>query len=105
MVLLELITGKRPIDPSFGENKDIVQWVMEVALSSAEQPIANDSAKICADYLDHLVDARLKPSTSELEEIRVVLDVALQCVSSLPMNRPSMRRVVELLKDKSRARS
>lgn len=105
VVLLELITGKRPNDPCFGENKDIVKWVTEVALSSSEQPTANDTAKTCADCLDHLADARLKPSTSELEEMRLVLDVALQCVSSLPMNRPSMRRVVELLKDKSRARS
>ena len=24
---MELVTEKRPVDPEFGENKDIVQWV------------------------------------------------------------------------------
>ncbi|KAL3525553.1 hypothetical protein ACH5RR_013925 [Cinchona calisaya] len=107
VVLLELITGKRPIDPSFGENKDIVKWVTEVALSSAEQPVANGSVSISdsADYLDQLIDPRMNPSTSDLEEIKLLLNVALKCISSLPMNRPSMRRVTELLKDNSRARS
>lgn len=105
VVLLELITGKRPIDPSFGENKDIVKWVTEIALSSAEQRNANGTVSICADYLHQLIDPRMNSSTSDLEEIKMVLNVALQCVSSLPVNRPSMRRVVELLQDKPRARS
>ncbi|KAL3526933.1 hypothetical protein ACH5RR_011589 [Cinchona calisaya] len=105
VVLLELITGKRPVDSSLGENRDIVKWVTEIALSSTEQGIANDTVSFSADYLDQLIDPRMNPSTSDLEGIKMVLNIALQCVSSLPMNRPSMRRVVELLKDKSRARS
>ena len=27
VVLLELITGKTPLDPAFGESVDIVEWV------------------------------------------------------------------------------
>ncbi|KAL7206261.1 hypothetical protein ACSBR2_019046 [Camellia fascicularis] len=27
VVLMELVTGKRPLKPEFGENEDIVQWV------------------------------------------------------------------------------
>ncbi|CAI9110526.1 OLC1v1010572C1 [Oldenlandia corymbosa var. corymbosa] len=105
VVLLELITGKRPVDPYFGESKDIVKWVTEVASSIPEQGGANESVGICDEFLDQIIDPRMKPSTSEMQEIKVVLNVALQCVSSLPLSRPSMRRVVELLKDKSRTRS
>ncbi|KAE8709591.1 LRR receptor-like serine/threonine-protein kinase HSL2 [Hibiscus syriacus] len=88
VVLLELITGKRPNDPSFGENKDVVKWVTEVALSLSS-----------AECVAQIVDPRMKSSASELKEIQKVLNVALQCTSAFPMNRPSMRKVVELLKD------
>ncbi|XP_028089346.1 LRR receptor-like serine/threonine-protein kinase HSL2 [Camellia sinensis] len=91
VVLLELITGKRPNDDSLGENKDIVKWVTEVALSSPEE-----GKGIIG--LGQLVDPRMDPSTSNYEEIEKVLNVALLCTSPIPMNRPSMRRVVELLK-------
>ncbi|KAE8704836.1 LRR receptor-like serine/threonine-protein kinase HSL2 [Hibiscus syriacus] len=96
VVLLELITGKRPNDPSFGENKDIVRWVTEVALSSSSSsPEVDNDCK----NLAHVVDPMMNPSPSDLKEIEKVLNVALTCTSSFPMNRPSMRKVVELLKD------
>ncbi|KAE8706999.1 LRR receptor-like serine/threonine-protein kinase HSL2 [Hibiscus syriacus] len=88
VVLLELITGKRPNDPSFGENKDMVKWVTEVALSPSS-----------AEWVAEIVDPRMKASASDLKEIEKVLNVALQCTSAFPINRPSMRKVVELLKD------
>lgn len=94
VVLLELITGKRPNDDSFGENKDIVKWVTEAAISSPEQ-----GTGISRIYLDQLVDPKMNPTTSYYEEIEKVLNVALLCTSAFPMNRPSMRRVVELLKN------
>ncbi|GMI86535.1 HAESA-like 2 [Hibiscus trionum] len=89
VVLLELITGKRPNDPSFGENKDIVKWVTEVALSVE-----------CGDLgVAEIVDPRMKASASDLKQMEKVLNVALICTSAFPINRPSMRKVVELLKD------
>ncbi|PKI33342.1 hypothetical protein CRG98_046268 [Punica granatum] len=98
VVLLELITGKWPNDPSFGENKDIVKWVTETALSS---PQGGDDEAAGNNYfwdMDQLLDPRMDPSADDLEEIEKVLDVALSCTSASPTNRPSMRRVVELLK-------
>ncbi|KAK9285994.1 hypothetical protein L1049_025197 [Liquidambar formosana] len=97
VVLMELITGKRPNDSSFGENKDIVKWVTEAALSSPE-PTSDDDCNCCQD-LGQLVDPRMDSSTCDYEEIEKVLNVALLCTSTFPMSRPSMRRVVELLKD------
>uniref|UniRef100_A0A5B6Z2D6 non-specific serine/threonine protein kinase n=1 Tax=Davidia involucrata TaxID=16924 RepID=A0A5B6Z2D6_DAVIN len=98
VVLLELVTGKRPNDDSFGENKDIVKWVTEAALSTPEEGSSTVGSSCWGD-LDQLIDPRMmNPSKSDYEEIGKVLNVALLCVSAFPMNRPSMRRVVELLK-------
>lgn len=98
VVLMELVTGKRPNDSSFDEHKDLVKWVTEAALSSAENP--SDGGWV---DLDRLIDPKMKPVGQDYEEIENVLNVALQCTSAFPINRPSMRRVVELLKDHSRA--
>ncbi|XP_010023352.2 LRR receptor-like serine/threonine-protein kinase HSL2 [Eucalyptus grandis] len=108
VLLLELITGKRPNDPSFGENKHIVKWVIDVALSAPEaEGDANCDGEPgwCFGDLAQLVDPRLTPSASDYEEIEKVLNIALSCTSALPISRPTMRRVVELLKDKKFARS
>ena len=98
VVLLELITGKRPNDDSFGDNKNIVKWVSEIALSSSAE--GSDNGIGCCGDLDLLIDQRMDPSSCDYEEIEKVLDVALLCTSAFPINRPSMRKVVELLKDK-----
>ncbi|KAJ9177438.1 hypothetical protein P3X46_012659 [Hevea brasiliensis] len=106
VVLMELITGKRPIDSCFGENKDIVKWVTEATLSSLpEQASENDSGTCCTgDHLKEIIDPKMDQSTCNFEEIEKVLNVALLCTSAFPINRPSMRRVVELLKDQKFAR-
>ncbi|XP_057784374.1 LRR receptor-like serine/threonine-protein kinase HSL2 [Salvia miltiorrhiza] len=80
VVLLELVSGRRPNQ----ENKNIVKWVREVASSSP-------SAQV--------IDSRMEASTVEYEQVEKLLNVALLCTDELPINRPSMRRVVELLKD------
>ncbi|KAK1439052.1 hypothetical protein QVD17_04867 [Tagetes erecta] len=100
VVLMELVTGKRPNDPSFDEHTDIVKWVTEAALSSAENPGDGGWTD-----LDQLIDPKMNPSIEDYEEIERVLNVALQCTSAFPINRPSMRRVVELLKDHTRTSS
>lgn len=107
VVLLELITGKRPNDSSFGENKDIVKWVLEVATSSKKDEGTGHIVTCASGILDlnQLVDQRMNPSASNYAEIKNVFDVALLCTSALPINRPSMRRVVELLKVIPSARS
>lgn len=107
VVLLELIIGKRPNDSSFGEDKDVVKWVLEVATSSKKDEGTGHIVTCAGGILDlnQLVDQRMNPSASDYAEIKNVLDVALLCTSALPINRPSMRRVVELLKNIPSARS
>ncbi|CAM0880617.1 unnamed protein product [Alopecurus aequalis] len=81
VVLLELVTGKPPVDPDFGE-KDLVKWVC----STIDQK-----------GVEHFLDSRLDMAFKE--EISRVLNIGLICASSLPINRPAMRRVVKMLQE------
>lgn len=81
VVILELVTGRRPIDPEFGE-KDLVKWVC-----------ANLEQKGAEHVLDPKLDSCYK------EEICEVLNIGLLCTNPLPVNRPAMRRLVKMLQE------
>ena len=84
VVILELVTGRLPVDPEFGE-KDLVKWVF---------------ATLDQKGLDQLIDPKLDIIVHK-EEISRVLNIALLCTNALPINRPSMRRVVTMLQEAS----
>ncbi|CAA0839689.1 LRR receptor-like serine/threonine-protein kinase HSL2 [Striga hermonthica] len=99
IVLLELLTGKRPNDSSFGENMSIVKWVKDITLPSRKRGgnrEASDRRNIGS--LNQILDYRMDPDTIEYHEVKKVLNVALLCTMELPIRRPSMKRAVELLK-------
>ncbi|EPS73267.1 hypothetical protein M569_01488 [Genlisea aurea] len=80
VVILELVSGRLPVDPEeFGE-KDLVQWVCTVLDQKG---------------IDHVIDPKL--DSCFREEICGVLNIGLLCTAPIPMNRPSMRRVVKML--------
>lgn len=79
MVILELVTGRFPVDPEFGE-MDLVKWVC----CTMEQK-----------GVDSVIDPRLNLCFKE--EICKVINIGLLCTTSLPINRPSMRTVVKML--------
>ncbi|XP_017971519.1 PREDICTED: receptor-like protein kinase HSL1 [Theobroma cacao] len=81
VVILELVTGKPPTDPEFGE-KDVVKWVCATCDQKG---------------VDQVIDPRL--DSTYKEEICRVLDIGLLCTNALPINRPSMRKVVKLLQE------
>mgnify|MGYP001593287448 CR=1 FL=1 len=81
VVILELITGRLPVDPEYGE-KDLVKWVCTTLDQKG---------------IDHVIDTKLDSWFKE--EICKVLNVGLLCTSPLPINRPSMRRVVKMLQE------
>jgi serine/threonine protein kinase len=81
VVILELVTGKQPIDQEYGE-KDLVKWV---------------SSKLNEEGHDQVIDATL--DSKYKEEISKVLSLGILCTSSLPINRPSMRSVVKMLQE------
>nr|KYP53351.1 Receptor-like protein kinase HSL1 [Cajanus cajan] len=81
VVILELVTGKPPLDQEYGE-KDLVKWVHSTLDQKGQ---------------DQVIDPTL--DVQHREEISKVLNVGLLCTSSLPITRPSMRRVVKMLKE------
>ncbi|KAL3617082.1 Serine/threonine-protein kinase hsl1 [Castilleja foliolosa] len=81
VVILELVTGKLPVDPEFGE-KDLVKWVCTLLDQKG---------------VDHVIDPKLDSCFKN--EICRVLNIGLLCTSPLPINRPSMRRVVKMLQE------
>ncbi|XP_047340913.1 leucine-rich repeat receptor-like serine/threonine-protein kinase RGI4 [Impatiens glandulifera] len=86
VVLLEIITGKRPVDPSFPENQHLIQWVRE-HLKSKKDPV-------------EVIDPKLQghPDT-QIQEMLQALGIALLCTSNRPEDRPTMKDVVALLKE------
>ena len=83
VVLMELVSGKRPIEPEYGENKYIVNWV---------------SSKIkTRESVLSVMDSRIPEVLKE--EVVKVLKIAVLCTATLPTLRPTMRSVVQMLED------
>lgn len=84
VVLMELLTGRKPVDPEFGEAVNIVEWVRDKIRTKEGMVQALDSniGAMC----NHVQ-----------EEMILVLRIALLCTSKLPRDRPSMRDVVTML--------
>lgn len=80
---MELVTGKKPVEPEFGENNDIVQWVISDMRSRGS--------------VLHLVDSTI--SEAQKEDAARVLTIAMHCTMKIPALRPSMRMVVQMLQE------
>jgi serine/threonine protein kinase len=85
VVLLELVTGRTPIEAEYGEGRDIVDWVSR-RLDSRDKVMA-------------LLDGKTIAEEWEKEEAVRALRVAVLCTSRTPAMRPSMRTVVQMLED------
>ncbi|XP_010519387.1 PREDICTED: LRR receptor-like serine/threonine-protein kinase RCH1 isoform X2 [Tarenaya hassleriana] len=86
VVILEILTGKQPIDSRIPDNLHIVAWINNV--------IRDRKGDITS-----ILDEQLMRSSSgaEMEEMKQVLGVALLCVNPNPNDRPSMRDVTAML--------
>ncbi|CAA0823924.1 Leucine-rich repeat receptor-like protein kinase PXL2 [Striga hermonthica] len=83
VVLMELLTGKKPLDPEFGETIDIVEWIR------------------CKMRNNRPLEEALDPSVGNTrhvqEEMMLVLRFAVLCTAKNPKDRPSMRDVLLML--------
>ncbi|KAK1356249.1 leucine-rich repeat receptor-like protein kinase PXL1 [Heracleum sosnowskyi] len=83
VVLLELLTGKPPLDPVFGESVDIVEWIRKTSSNGK---------------LDEMLDPEIAGQCKHVqEEMLLVLRIALICTAKLPKDRPSMRDIITML--------
>lgn len=81
IVVLEVLTGKQPIDPTIPDGQHVVDWVRQ---------------KKGVGVLD---SALLSRPESEIEEMMQVLGIALLCVNFSPDERPNMKDVAAMLKE------
>ncbi|KZV40891.1 hypothetical protein F511_05136 [Dorcoceras hygrometricum] len=84
VVLLELVTGKRPIEEEYGEGKDIVYWVSS-HLNNRENVLKILDRKVVTELVQ--------------EDMIKVLKIATLCTAKLPNLRPNMKEVVKMLID------
>ncbi|KAL6840162.1 hypothetical protein ACP4OV_029972 [Aristida adscensionis] len=82
VVLLELLTGRSPVNQHLDGELDIVSWV---SLHLADQ---NPSA---------VLDPKVSDGVSE--DMIKTLNIAILCTVQLPSERPTMREVVKMLMD------
>ncbi|KAL8230599.1 hypothetical protein R6Q57_000377 [Mikania cordata] len=86
VVLLEIITCKKPVDESFSEGQHVIQWVRD-HLKSKKDPV-------------HIIDQKLHGNPdSQIQEMLQALGIALLCTSTRPEDRPTMKDVVALLRE------
>jgi serine/threonine protein kinase len=87
VVVLEILTGRHPLDPTLPGGTHLVQWVREHM--QAKRAVVAE-----------LLDARLrgKPE-AHVHEMLQVFAVAMLCISHRADDRPAMKDVVALLKE------
>lgn len=82
VVVLEVLTGKQPIDPTIPEGLHVVDWVRQ--------------KRGAIEVLDPCFLSRPE---SEIDEMMQALGIALLCVNSSPDERPTMKDVAAMLKE------
>ena len=82
VVVLEVLTGKQPIDPTIPDGLHVADWVRQ--------------KRGGIEVLDPSLLSRPEP---KIEQMMQVLGIALLCVNSCPDERPRMKDVATMLKE------
>lgn len=85
VVLLELVTGKSPVQP-LEQGGDLATWVRR----------SMHKLDTASEIFDNRIDLSSK---RVIDEMSLVLKIALFCTSTSPLNRPNMRQVIVMLTD------
>ncbi|KAI3943872.1 hypothetical protein MKX01_021568 [Papaver californicum] len=93
VVLLELLTGRRPTDKDDYGDTNLVGWVkMKVREGNGREVIDQDllplNTESCVNY-----------ETEETKEMIRFLEITMQCVDDFPSKRPNTLQVVNMLRE------
>ena len=88
VLLLELLTGKQPVDPCFGDIMHVAEWVRTRVQENEGQ------------MSESVLDPWLLRSTNlaDKDEMLRVQQIALLCTMDNPADRPTMKAIVEMLR-------
>ncbi|PON88860.1 Leucine-rich repeat receptor kinase [Trema orientale] len=85
VILLELLSGKRPIDPSeFGDDNNLVGWAKQLNREKRSNEI---------------LDPELMTEKSAESELCHYLKIAFECLDDRPLRRPTMIQVMTMFKE------
>jgi serine/threonine protein kinase len=85
VILLELLSGKRPIDPSaFGDDNNLVGWAKQLQREKR---------------WNEILDAELLTQKSGEAELYQYLNIAFECLDDRPFRRPTMIQVMAMFKE------
>lgn len=85
VILLELLSGKRPIDPSeFGDDNNLVGWAKQLQREKRSNEI---------------LDPELMTMRSGEAELYQYLKIAFECLDDRPFRRPTMIQVMAMFKE------
>jgi Leucine-rich repeat (LRR) protein/preprotein translocase subunit SecG len=85
VILLELISGKKPIDPSqFGDDNNLVGWAKQLLREKRSNEI---------------LDPELMTQQSGEAELFQYLRIAFECLDDKPFRRPTMIQVMAMFKE------
>ncbi|KAM0995744.1 hypothetical protein ACFX2C_005839 [Malus domestica] len=85
VILLELLSGKRPIDPSaFGDDNNLVGWAKQLQREKR---------------WNEILDAELLTQISGEAELYQYLRIAFECLDDRPFRRPNMIQVMAMFKE------
>ncbi|KAL9260711.1 Serine/threonine-protein kinase BRI1-like 2-like protein [Drosera capensis] len=89
VVMLELLTGRRPTDKDDFGDTNLVGW--------AKMKLREGKAMEVIDL--ELLVTRKEDDVEEVDKMLRYLDITMKCVEDFPSRRPSMRKVVAMLRE------
>ncbi|XP_050371514.1 serine/threonine-protein kinase BRI1-like 1 [Argentina anserina] len=85
VILLELLSGRRPIDPSaFGDDNNLVGWAKQLQREKR---------------WNEILDSELLTQKSGEAELYQYLNIAFECLDDRPFRRPTMIQVMAMFKE------
>lgn len=92
IILLEMLTGRRPTDDMFGDGMSLVSFVEASFLDRMTDIVDTQLLEEINDF-----ESQKQSTLMAMECVRSVLRVALSCTCQLPNERMSMREVTAKL--------